>query len=57
MLILTRRVDESIMIEDNIEVKILGIKGGQVRIGFEAPAEIPIHRAEIYERIQEEKKK
>ena len=54
MLILTRRVDESIVIGNNVTVKILAIKGGQVRLGIDAPKEIPVHRDEIYQRIQEE---
>lgn len=54
-LILTRRVSEAIMIGDNIEVMVLGIKGMQVRLGFKAPKEVVIHRAEIYERIQRDK--
>jgi carbon storage regulator len=55
MLILTRRIGESIIISDNIKVMILEVKGHQVRIGIEAPVNISIHREEIYERIQKEK--
>lgn len=55
MLILTRRVGESIQIANNIQVVVLGIKGDKVRVGIGAPAEITIHREEIYQRIQEEK--
>ena len=55
MLILTRRIGESIMIGDNIEITILGVKGGQVRLGTVAPKEISVHRDEIYQRIQAEK--
>ena len=53
MLILTRRIGESIIINDNVKVVILGIKQSQIKIGVEAPKEIPVHREEIFERIQE----
>ena len=55
MLILTRRVGESIIIGDDIVINILGVKGNQIRIGVNAPKEISVHREEIYNRIQAEK--
>jgi carbon storage regulator len=51
MLILTRRVGERLVINGNVIVTVLGLKGNQVRIGVDAPIEVPVHREEIYERI------
>jgi carbon storage regulator len=54
MLILTRRVGETVMIGDDIAVTVLGVKGNQVRVGVNAPKEVSVHREEIYERIKRE---
>lgn len=55
MLILTRRVGESLMIGDDIKVTVVDIKGNQIRLGIQAPKEIPVHREEVYVRLIEEK--
>ena len=54
MLILTRRVGETVMIGNNVTVTVLGVKGNQVRIGVNAPKDVAVHREEIYERIKRE---
>ena len=54
MLILTRRVGETLMIGDQVSVTVLGVKGNQVRIGVNAPRNVSVHREEIYDRIQRE---
>lgn len=54
MLILTRRVGETLMVGDNVTVTVLGVKGNQVRIGVNAPKDVAVHREEIYDRIRKE---
>ena len=55
MLILTRRVAETVMIGDEVTITVLGVKGNQVRIGINAPKSVSVHREEIYERIRRER--
>lgn len=54
MLILTRRTGETVMIGNDVTLTVLGVKGNQVRIGINAPKDVPVHREEIYERIKRE---
>lgn len=56
MLILTRRVGESLIIGDNVKVTVLGIKGHQVRIGIDAPKDVTVHRDEVYQKVVAERK-
>jgi len=57
MLVLSRQRDESIMIGDNVQITIVDIRGDKVRLGIVAPAEIPVHRKEVYDAIQRENRK
>ncbi|OGT46678.1 MAG: carbon storage regulator [Gammaproteobacteria bacterium RIFCSPHIGHO2_12_FULL_38_11] len=54
MLILTRRISESIMIGDDVKITVLGVKGNQVRLGIDAPKDVSVHREEIFDRIRNE---
>ncbi len=56
MLILTRNIGEEIKIGEAVTVTVLGVKGSQVRLGVEAPAAVPVHRKEVYDRIQAEQR-
>ena len=53
-MILTRRTGETVMVGDDITITVLGVKGNQVRVGINAPRDVPVHREEIYERIKQE---
>ncbi|MEW5251424.1 carbon storage regulator CsrA [Microbulbifer discodermiae] len=55
MLVLTRRIGENLRIGTNVSVRVLGVTGNQVRVGIEAPKSLPVHREEIYARIQKER--
>jgi carbon storage regulator len=55
VLILTRRIGEKIVIGDNVTITVLGVKGNQIRVGIEAPRDVPVHREEIYQRILKER--
>jgi carbon storage regulator len=55
LLILTRRVGESLVIGDDVTVTLVGVNGSQVRIGIAAPRDLPVHRSEIYEKILDER--
>lgn len=56
MLILTRRIGESLQIGDNIKLTVLSVRGNQIQIGINAPPEVPVHREEIYERLKREQR-
>lgn len=56
MLILTRKVNETLMVGDDVSVTVLGIKGGQIRVGINAPRDVAVHRQEVYEKIMQERK-
>lgn len=55
MLILTRRIGETLMVGDEVTITVLGVKGNQVRLGVNAPRDVAVHREEIYDKIQSEK--
>ncbi len=57
MLVLSRQRDESIIIGDNVQITVVDIRGDKVRLGIEAPAEIPVHRKEVFDAIQRENRK
>jgi carbon storage regulator len=55
MLILTRKIGESLMVGEDVTVTVMGVKGNQVRIGIKAPRDVEVHREEVYDRVQQEK--
>lgn len=55
MLILTRRIGETVMIGDNISITVLGVKGNQIRLGIDAPRDVSVHREEVYHKVQSDK--
>ena len=55
MLVLTRKIGETLMIGDDVTVKVIGVNGNQVRLGIDAPKDVPVHREEIYEKVQAER--
>jgi len=55
MLILTRRIGETLMVGDDVAITVLGVKGNQIRLGVDAPKNVSVHREEIYQRIQRER--
>ena len=57
MLVLTRKVGETVVINDNITLTVLGIQGGQIKVGINAPKAVSVHREEIYQRIKREGKR
>ena len=57
MLVLTRKIGETVIIGDNVTVTVLGIQGGQIKFGINAPKDVSVHREEIYERIKREGKR
>ncbi|MFC0180488.1 carbon storage regulator CsrA [Thorsellia kenyensis] len=57
MLILTRRIGETLIIGDDVKITVLDVKGNQIRIGIDAPKSLSVHREEIYQRIQDDKSK
>ena len=55
MLVLSRSIEQTIMIGDNIEIKVVGIRGGKVKLGIIAPRNVSVHRREVYDRVQRER--